>query len=234
MPLLSTNALPFAVSATFAGAICAKASELVQITTAAAMAANVLDIMTEFLLLGCSYASVSNNNSRNSNLFPQGSPFADKIPDERMYRRAAALISTSSDTSVRTAGAFLGKVMRRRLEAFIPIVLFSILVQLIAPIAAFRVVAYAVTDPLYMASICTGMASSDAQTAPAKTQHDHGDCCVFCAAGHSGSIAIDPPSPVFVSLQRLSQLISGLEAADPMPTVRVGSNAQARAPPQLT
>jgi hypothetical protein len=198
------------------------------------MAANVLDIMTEFLLLGCSYASVSNKNSRNSNLFPQGSPFADKIPDERMYRRAAALISTSSDTSVRTARAFLGKVMRRRLEAFVPIVLFSILVQLIAPIAAFRVVAYAATDPLYMASICTGMASSDAQTAPAKTQHDHGDCCVFCAAGHSGSIAIDPPSLVFVSLQRLYQLISWLEAADPMPTVRVGSNAQARAPPQLT
>jgi len=198
------------------------------------MAANVLDIMTEFLLFGCSYASISNNNSRSSNLFPQGSPFADKIPDERMYRRAAALISTSSDTSARTARALLGKVMRRRLEAFIPIVLFSILVQLIAPIAAFRVVAYAATDPLYMASICTGMASSDAQTAPAKTQHDHGDCCVFCAAGHSGSITIDPPSLVFVSLQRLYQLISWLEAADPMPTVRVGSNAQARAPPQLT
>jgi hypothetical protein len=125
--------------------------------------------------------------------------------------------------------------MRRRLEAFIPIVLLSILVQLIAPIAAFRVVAYAVSDPLYMASICTGMTSSpDAQTAPAKTQHDHGDCCVFCAAGHGGSVAVDPPSLVFVNLQRLYKRVSWLEAADPMPTVRVGSNAQARAPPQLT
>jgi len=43
--------------------------------------------------------------------------------------------------------------MRRRLEIFIPIVLFSVLVQLIAPISAFRVVANAVSDPLYMASI---------------------------------------------------------------------------------
>ena len=51
-------------------------------------------------------------------------------------------------------------IMRRRLEVFIPIVLLSILVQLIAPIAAFRVVAYAATDPLYMASICSEMASS--------------------------------------------------------------------------
>src|ERR1700720_4699041 len=123
--------------------------------------------------------------------------------------------------------------MRRRLEVFVPIVLFSILVQLFAPIAAFRVVAYAATDPLYMASICTDMASSpDTPTAPAKTQHDHGDCCVFCAAGHGGSVAIDPPSLVFVSLQRLYQRVSWLEAAEPMPTVRVGSNTQARAPPQ--
>ena len=128
----------------------------------------------------------------------------------------------------------LGKIMRRRLELFIPIVLISILVQLFAPIAAFRVVANAVSDPLYMASICSGMASSpDTQTAPANTQHDHGDCCVFCAAGHGGSIAIDPPL-IFVSLQRLYQRVSWLEAAEPMPTVRVGSNTQARAPPSIS
>ena len=124
--------------------------------------------------------------------------------------------------------------MRRRLAVFIPIVLLSIFVQLFAPIAAFRVVAYLVTDPLYMASMCAEMSPEDAQTAPANTQHDHGDCCVFCAAGHGGSFAVDPPSLIFVSLQRLYQQVSWLEAADPMPTVRVGSNAQARAPPLLT
>jgi Protein of unknown function (DUF2946) len=123
--------------------------------------------------------------------------------------------------------------MRRRLEAFIPIVLLSILVQLFAPIAAFRMVAYAVTDPLYMASICAETAAStDAQTAPAKTQHDHGDCCVLCAVGHGGTAAVEPPPLVFVSLQRQYQRVFWLENADPMPTVRVGSNAQARAPPQ--
>src|SRR5216683_6452711 len=112
--------------------------------------------------------------------------------------------------------------MRRRLEIFVPIVLLAVLVQLIAPIAAFRIVAYAATDPLYMASICTEMASSaDAQTAPAKTQHDHGDCCVFCAAGHGGAIAIEPPPPIFVSLQRQYQRVSWLEAADPISAGRV-------------
>jgi hypothetical protein len=124
--------------------------------------------------------------------------------------------------------------MRRRLEAFIPIVLLAVLVQLIAPIAAFRVVAFAVSDPLYMMSICSEMApSQDAQSAPS-APHNHGDCCAFCGAGHGGSIAVDPPPLIFVSLQRQYQRVSWLQAADPMPTVRVGSNAQARAPPSIS
>jgi hypothetical protein len=125
--------------------------------------------------------------------------------------------------------------MRRRLEVFIPIVLLAILVQLIAPIAAFRVVASAISDPLYMASICSEMtASQDAPSAPAKTPHNHADCCAFCGAGHGGSVAVDPPPLVFVSLQREYQRVFWLQAAEPMPTVRVGSNTQARAPPSIS
>ncbi|WP_213740985.1 DUF2946 domain-containing protein [Bradyrhizobium sp. dw_411] len=127
--------------------------------------------------------------------------------------------------------------MRRRLELFIPIVVLAVLVQLIAPIAAFRVVAYATSDPLYLASmsICTETASSASQqTAPAKTQHDHGECCAFCGAGHAASVALASPPLIFVTLQRQYQQISWLEAAEPMPTVRVGSNAQARAPPSIS
>jgi hypothetical protein len=142
--------------------------------------------------------------------------------------------STSEATNARKFRGF-GEIMRRRLELFIPIVLLSVLVQLFAPIAAFRVVAYAVTDPLYLASICTEPASSpDVQTAPAKKQHNHGDCCAFCAGGHGGSLADDPPSFIFVSLQRLYQRVSWLEAANAIPAARFGSNSQARAPPQLT
>jgi len=125
--------------------------------------------------------------------------------------------------------------MRRRLDNFIPIVLLAILVQLVAPIAAFRAVAYASSDPLYMASICSGMASSsDHQTAPSRTEHANGDCCAFCASSHGGANALDPPLPVFVSLQRHYQLVSWLEATDPMPVIRTGSNAQARAPPSIS
>jgi hypothetical protein len=146
-------------------------------------------------------------------------------------------MSTSCAVGVRELGTLLGKIMRRRLEAFFPIVLVAILVQLLAPIAAFRAVADATNDPLYMASICTEMASmassSDGQGTPAGTQQSH-QCCAFCGAGHGGAVAIDPPQLVFVTLQRQYQLISWLEAADRMPIIRGSSNAQARAPPQLT
>jgi Protein of unknown function (DUF2946) len=144
--------------------------------------------------------------------------------------------STGCRVSDTTPKALLGKIMRRRLEIFIPIVLLSILVQLFAPIAAFRVVANAVSDPLYMATICSGMASSQdaSQTAPAKAPHDGANCCAVCAVSFGGALALDPPPLVFVTLQRQSQLVSWLEATDPMAAVRVGSNAQARAPPQLT
>jgi hypothetical protein len=50
MPLLSTKALPLDVSAVFAGAICANAIELAQITAAAAPAKNILEIIKRSLL----------------------------------------------------------------------------------------------------------------------------------------------------------------------------------------
>lgn len=125
--------------------------------------------------------------------------------------------------------------MRRRLEFFIPIVILTVMVQLMAPIAAFRVVAYATTDPLYVASICEQTTSSDeVQSAPAKSQHTHGNCCAFCGTGAGGAAPLVSPPLIFVALQRQYQRISWLEAAETLPAVRVGSNAQARAPPSIS
>jgi hypothetical protein len=57
---------------------------------------------------------------------------------------------------------------------------------------------------------------------------------MVCAAGHGGSVAIDPPPLIFVSLQRRYQRVFWLEATDTRPFIRVGSNAQARAPPSFS
>jgi DUF2946 family protein len=131
-------------------------------------------------------------------------------------------------------GEKAGAIMRRRLELFVPIVLFAVLVQLIAPIGAFRAVAQAVSDPLGMASICSDMTIAEGQTMPSHPPAAHADCCAFCAAGHSASAAIDPPQPVFVNLQRQYQRVVWLEAIEIIRAVRVGSNAKARAPPMLS
>lgn len=122
--------------------------------------------------------------------------------------------------------------MRRRLEIFIPIVLLSIMVQLIAPIGAFRSVANAVSDPLYMVTICSGTMSSQ-EADPAIPQHA-GNCCAYCGMNHGGAVAVDPPPLIFVVLQRQYRLVAWLEAVEPLPAVRVGSNTQARAPPSIS
>jgi hypothetical protein len=121
--------------------------------------------------------------------------------------------------------------MRRRLESFVPIVLFAVLVQLLAPIGAFRMVAQTISDPVAMSPICSGlMPMEDGQPMPTDGQ-DAQACCVFCPLAHAGLAAIDPPAPIFVHLQRQYHRVIWLEATDLMPTARVGSNSQARAPP---
>jgi hypothetical protein len=126
------------------------------------------------------------------------------------------------------------RIMRRRLEAFVPIVLFAVLVQIMAPIGAFCAVARAVADPEPMGAICSEMADADHHGMPSGGPDDHGKCCAFCAVAHGASAMIDPPLPLFVTLQRQYHRMAWLWAMDTVPTVRIGSNAQARAPPQLS
>ena len=84
-----------------------------------------------------------------------------EIPDLEKWLAQQKVAANEKRAVVRCCGDFgrFGVNMRRRLEVFIPIVLLSIMVQLLAPIGAFRAVAHAVSDPLYMATICSGMAS---------------------------------------------------------------------------
>ena len=125
--------------------------------------------------------------------------------------------------------------MRRRLEIFIPIVLFSIMVQLLAPIGTFRAFAHAVSDPLHMATICSGMASPpDISHGNTATPQHGANCCGFCGVSHGGAVAVDPPPLIFVVLQRQYRLVAWLEATDEMPLVRAVSHAQARAPPAFS
>ena len=119
--------------------------------------------------------------------------------------------------------------MRRRPVIVALFVLLSMCVQLLAPVGVFRAVANAVSDPLYMATICSGMASPDDTS---QTTAMHGaNCGGFCSVGHGIAPAIDPPDFVHVVLQRQYRLVAWLEADDDAPRLHAGSHAQARAPP---
>jgi hypothetical protein len=92
----------------------------------------------------------------------------------------------------------------------------------------------AASDPLGGAEICL----SDPAAAPGHdgqggSHQAHDNACSICCLAQASASAEPAPS-IFVTLQRRYQLVSWLEAAPTSPTSRVGSNAQARAPPSVS
>ncbi len=131
-----------------------------------------------------------------------------------------------------------GGTMRRRLEKLIPFVLpiivLATFVQAFAPVAAFRMVAYAISDPLYLEEICAADPSSDAQALPSNAPHSRGKCSGFCSVNHAAAPAVPAPAPIFVALQRQFERVSWLQPSAPPLALHTGSNAQARAPPSYS
>ena len=112
-----------------------------------------------------------------------------------------------------------------RLGKFIPIVMVAVLVQFFAPVFAIASVANAYADPLGAAVICSGDHDGTSSAA------DHTTCCAVCAVGLGTPASLDAPPQVFVALQRDYLAIVWLEASETPAAIRIGSNAQARAPP---
>ena len=122
--------------------------------------------------------------------------------------------------------------MRRRLQEYFPIVLLALVMQILAPVAACWVASIAVADPLQSAGIC----HSDNSTSSGdqdRGQHAPDGLCTVCAT-HAGT-AVDAPGPVVViALVRQFVAVLWSDAELALGPSRIGSNTQARAPPQLT
>jgi hypothetical protein len=123
--------------------------------------------------------------------------------------------------------------MRRRFQRYLPIVMIALMVQIFAPIAACWAAAIAVSDPLGAAEICHDTSGAAGQPGDQGGQHrEHGSgcsvCCLAAAAGASG----DTPKPVtLVNPYRESAGVVWHEQVSEFFGARIGSNAQARAPP---
>ena len=125
--------------------------------------------------------------------------------------------------------------MRRRYQRFLPIVLIALMVQVFAPVAACWAAAVAASDPLGAAAICHDTAGTAGQPDDQSGQHrEHGGACSICCLA-SASASVDTPKPVALNNPyRESTPAIWHEQAPDFSGARIGSNAQARAPPFLS
>ena len=121
--------------------------------------------------------------------------------------------------------------MGGRLKKFLPIVLLALVMQILAPVVASWAAGIAAADPLQSAGIC----HSDASTGTGdqgREQYAHHGLCAICVS--YAAAAFDAPKPVtLVQLARQFRTVPWPDAALTRSPSRIGSNAQARAPPPL-
>ena len=121
--------------------------------------------------------------------------------------------------------------MRRRLRKFLPIVLLALTVQILAPIAACWAASIAAADPLHAAVICHDDGTSG-QTDQNGQPRAHDGCCSFCSVAHASALLDAPQTSALTAPYLESSRVVWLDLAPDLFSSRIGSNAQARAPPQ--
>jgi hypothetical protein len=125
--------------------------------------------------------------------------------------------------------------MRPRLQKYLPIFLIALLVQVLAPIGVCWAAAVAASDPLSAAEICHNNGFAIDQPTDQGGQHSEHDsgCSICCLV--SASASIDTPKVVALAApyRELVRVAWHDQRLD-LSALRVGSNAQARAPPFLS
>ncbi|NPU64543.1 hypothetical protein HL667_05980 [Bradyrhizobium sp. 83012] len=119
--------------------------------------------------------------------------------------------------------------MRQRLQAFLPIVLIALVVQILAPIGVAWASVSAVSDPLRGVEICHGQPGS----APVDDDSSKLGCssCALCCLVQQPA-ALDRPDPSVVDVPEQASHVVVWRAMVPLlRAARAWSLAQARAPP---
>ncbi|CAL77913.1 conserved hypothetical protein; putative signal peptide [Bradyrhizobium sp. ORS 278] len=119
--------------------------------------------------------------------------------------------------------------MRQQLQAFIPIVLIALMVQILAPIGIARAAAAAAADPFRSLEICHSQSGSEPSDDDSRAKLDQGVCALCCLAQ---PMALDGPELTADAVPRRDarDLVWRAYISDVRGN-RASSNAQARAPP---
>jgi hypothetical protein len=122
--------------------------------------------------------------------------------------------------------------MRARLQKYLPIFFIALLVQVLAPIGVCWAAATAAANPLSAGEICHNSGIATDQPTDQGGQHSqHGSECSICCLVSAGA-SLDTPKPAaFAAPYRELIRVAWLDQRPAQWVLRVGSNAQARAPP---
>jgi hypothetical protein len=126
-----------------------------------------------------------------------------------------------------------GFLMRQRLQRFLPVVLFAVVVQILAPIGACWAPSIAAAaDPLQLTVVCHDGAANnqDDQTGQPRA---HDGCCSVCSVVHTGG-PVGTPHDAIAGGYGAPQRVVWLETTPDLLGSRPGSHAQARAPPSIS
>lgn len=121
--------------------------------------------------------------------------------------------------------------MRQRLQAYVPILLIALTVQILAPIGASWAAAIAASDPLRSVEICHAAPAGFPSQQDDSTGQGVHDACTLCCVGQA-TAALDTPQPMLLDPPyRLAAIVVWHRPALVLAVLRAGSNTQARAPP---
>jgi hypothetical protein len=125
--------------------------------------------------------------------------------------------------------------MRARLQKYLPVFLFALLVQIIAPIGSCWAAAAAASSPFGVAEICHSGPSSAGSDEGGGQRHHHDASCVLCCGFSANAAPGASPEPVgFVAPARFAGSVVWRDDAPQLTNSRTGSNTKARAPPSVS
>ena len=124
--------------------------------------------------------------------------------------------------------------MRRRLGRFLPIVMFAMLVQIFAPVAAHLAFSTTTADPLAGAICSHAPDASSPQDRKNDPQQMHGACCALCGVVHHAAAPPPDPQAFEVGIERDATRVAWRGWAFRLPSFAFDANTQARAPPSIS
>jgi hypothetical protein len=122
--------------------------------------------------------------------------------------------------------------MRRRLQKFLPVALIALAVQMLVQIGACWAAARAASNPLASLPICHSGADAVPAGSDQGNDSSHDSSCAVCCVLNASASIDTPRQATTTPLHReVEAVLRGYESPD-LFAARIGSNSQARGPPQ--